>query len=324
MSRRGWALFIAMGLIWGIPYLLIKVAVEDLSPSTLVLARTGIGGLLLLPLAASRGLLRPVLPFWRPLLAYSVIEICLPWVLLGYAEQHLSSSLTGLLVAAVPLVGAVLVKVTGHEVMGSRRVVGLLVGFAGVAALVGFDVGTSSPGPVAAVGLVAIFYALGPLILARHLAHLPGLGVVTASLLVTAVIYIPFGVGQRPDHAPGGDTVLAVIALAVVCTAIAFLAFFELIAEVGPSRATVITYVNPAVALVLGVLVLDEHVTLATGAGFALILLGSVLATRRDAAPEVTGEPAAGPTPAPGRPASGSEPTALTTEDVAACPVPEP
>ena len=324
MSRRGWALFIAMGLIWGIPYLLIKVAVEDLSPSTLVLARTGIGGLLLLPLAASRGLLRPVLPLWRPLLAYSVIEICLPWVLLGYAEQHLSSSLTGLLVAAVPLVGAVLVKVTGHEVMGSRRVVGLLVGFAGVAALVGFDVGTSSPGPVAAVGLVAIFYALGPLILARHLAHLPGLGVVTASLLVTAVIYIPFGVGQRPDHAPGGDTVLAVIALAVVCTAIAFLAFFELIAEVGPSRATVITYVNPAVALVLGVLVLDEHVTLATGAGFALILLGSVLATRRDAAPEVTGEPAAGPTPAPGRPASGSEPTALTTEDVAACPVPEP
>ncbi|HEX5947516.1 MAG TPA: EamA family transporter [Acidimicrobiales bacterium] len=324
MSRRGWALFIAMGAIWGIPYLLIKVAVEDLSPSTLVLARTGLAGLLLLPLAASRGLLRPVLPFWRPLLAYSVIEICLPWVLLGYAEQHLSSSLTGLLVAAVPLVGAVLVKLTGHEVMGSRRVVGLLVGFAGVAALVGFDVGASSPGPVAAVGFVAIFYALGPLILARHLAHLPGLGVVTASLLVTAVIYIPFGLGQWPDHAPGGDTVLAVIALAVVCTAVAFLAFFELIAEVGPSRATVITYVNPAVALVLGVLVLDEHVTLATGAGFALILLGSVLATRRDVAPEVTGEPAAGPTPAPGRPESGSAPTAVTTEDVAACPVPEP
>ncbi len=314
MSRRGWVLFLAMGVIWGIPYLLIKVAVEDLSPATLVFARTGIGALLLLPLAVRRGLLRPVLPYWRPLLAYSVVEICLPWVLLGYAEQHLSSSLTGLLVAAVPLVGAVLVKATGHEVMGSRRVVGLLVGFAGVATLVGFDVGTSSPGPVAAVGLVAFFYALGPLILARHLAHLPGLGVVTASLLITAVIYIPFGVGQWPDHAPGGDTVLAVIALAVVCTAIAFLVFFELIAEVGPARSTVITYVNPAVALVLGVLVLDEHITVATGAGFALILLGSVLATRRDAPPAVVTEPAARP----------AEPDDIVAEDLAACPVPEP
>ncbi|MDD9370142.1 MAG: DMT family transporter [Acidimicrobiales bacterium] len=316
MSRRGWALFIAMGVIWGIPYLLIKVAVEDLSPSTLVLARTGLASLLLLPLAAGRGLLRPVLPYWRPLLAYSVVEICLPWVLVGYAEQHLSSSQTGLLVAAVPLVGAVLVKATGQEVMGSRRVVGLLVGFAGVAALVGFDVGTSSPGPVAAVGLVAFFYALGPLILSRHLAHLPSLGVVTASLLVTAVIYIPFGVGQWPDHAPGGDTVLAVIVLAVVCTAIAFLVFFELIAEVGPARSTVITYVNPAVALVLGVLVLDEHVTVATGAGFALILLGSVLATRREAPP--TEAPPADL--AHGRSAAAGE----TAEDLAACPVPEP
>jgi drug/metabolite transporter (DMT)-like permease len=320
MSRRGWVLFVAMGVIWGIPYLLIKVAVEDLSPATLVFARTGLGALLLLPLAAARGLLRPILPYWRPLLVYSVVEICLPWVLLGYAEQHLSSSLTGLLVAAVPLVGAVLVKLTGHEVLGSRRVVGLLVGFAGVATLVGFDVDASSPGPVAAVGLVAICYALGPLILSRHLAHLPSLGVVTASLLVTFVIYVPFGVAQWPDQAPGGDTVLAVIALAVVCTAFAFLVFFELIAEVGPSRSVVITYVNPAVALVLGALVLDERVTVATAAGFALILLGSVLATQREAQPVAAGDLAT----VSGRDGEGRAPTGETSEDLASCPVPEP
>src|SRR5918995_1758099 len=156
MSRRGWALFLALGIIWGTPYLLIKVAVEDLPPASLVLARTSLATLLLLPLAAARGLLRPLLPHWRPLVVYTLVEICAPWVLLGYAEQHLSSSLTGLLVAAVPLVGAVLVKVTGHEPMASRRVLGLLVGFAGVALLVGFDVGASSPGPVAALVLGAL------------------------------------------------------------------------------------------------------------------------------------------------------------------------
>jgi drug/metabolite transporter (DMT)-like permease len=317
MSRRGWALFVAMGIIWGVPYLLIKIAVEDLSPSALVLARTSLATLLLLPIAAVRGQLRPLLPRWRPLLVYTVVEICLPWILLGYAEQDLSSSLTGLLVAAVPLVGAVLVKVTGHEPMAPRRVLGLLVGFGGVAALVGFDVGSSSAPAVAAVGLVAIFYALGPLVLARHLADLPSLGVVAASLAITAVIYAPIGLLQLPDEAPGADTWFSVIGLAVLCTAVAFLVFFALIAEVGPSRATVITYVNPAVALFLGALVLDERVTLATGAGFALILLGSVLATSR----ERTAEPVPVVVRPDGGPVDGSD---VTTEDVAACPVPEP
>jgi drug/metabolite transporter (DMT)-like permease len=214
-------------------------------------------------------------------------------------------------------VGAVLVKVTGHEPMAPRRVLGLLVGFGGVAALVGFDVGSSSAPAVAAVGLVAVFYALGPLVLARHLADLPSLGVVAASLAITAVIYAPIGLLQLPDEAPGADTWWSVIGLAVLCTAVAFLVFFELIAEVGPSRATVITYVNPAVALVLGVLVLDERVTLATGAGFALILLGSVLATSR----ERTAEPVPVAVRPDGGPVDGSD---VTTEDVAACPVPEP
>jgi drug/metabolite transporter (DMT)-like permease len=321
MSRRGWALFIAMGVIWGIPYMLIKVAVEEMSPSSLVLARTTLATLLLLPLAAARGHLRPLVPYWRPLLVYTLIEICAPWILLGYAEQDLSSSLTGLLVAAVPLVGAVLVKVTGHEPMSPQRVVGLLVGFAGVAALVGFDVGASSMTAVGAVGLVSICYALGPLILARHLAELPSLGVVAASLLIAAVIYIPFGVGQWPAEAPSADAWWAVVGLAVVCTAVAFIVFFELIAEVGPARSTVITYINPAVALVLGAVVLDERITAATGVGFVLILAGSVLSTQRERAPE---EEASAPEREPiavGAPRSAGE---VTGEDVGNCAVPEP
>jgi drug/metabolite transporter (DMT)-like permease len=309
MSRRGWTLFAAMGVIWGIPYLLIKVAVEEVSPATLVFARTGLAALLLLPVAAARGLLRPLVPYWRPLVAYSVIELCIPWVLLGYAEQDLSSSLTGLLVAAVPLVSAALVKLTGHEHMGTRRLAGLLVGFSGVAALVGFDVEASSPWPVAAVGVVAVCYALGPLILARRLSHLPGLGVVAASLVITSTLYLPLAVAQWPDRTPGADTWLAIAGLGVVCTAVAFLVFFALIAEVGPARGTVFTYVNPAVALVLGAVVLDERVTVATGVGFGLILVGSVLATRREPAPAAEPE---------------RVPAGVATDDIAACPAPEP
>lgn len=325
MSRRGWFLFVAMGVIWGIPYLLIKVAVEDLSPASLVFARSALATLLLVPLAAARGMLRPLLPAWKPMLLYTFVEICIPWVLLGYAEQELSSSLTGLLVAAVPLVGAVIVKATGDDTLGTKRVTGLLIGFAGVAALVGFDVGASNAGAVAAVGGVAICYAIGPLILARTLADLPSLGVVAASLAITAVFYTPFGLAAWPDQAPSADTWLAITGLAVICTAVAFIVFFELIAEVGPARSTVITYVNPAVALALGAIVLDEQITATTSLGFALILIGSVLATGRDRAevPAAERVPVATTSGPDGHVsgATGSEPTA---GEVAACPVPEP
>ncbi len=293
MSRRGWVLFAAMGVIWGIPYLLIKVAVDELAPSTLVLARTVLAVTLLLPVAISRGRLPEVARAWRPLLAFAAIEIAVPWVLLGVAEQQLSSSLTGLLLAAVPLVAAVLAVVTrADDRLDGRRLLGLLIGFAGVAALVGFEVGGGDAGAVLAVATVAVCYAVGPLILSRWLSHLPGLGVITASLAVTAVVYLPVGLAQAPSSWPSRDVVLSVVGLAVICTAVAFLVFFALIAEVGPTRSTVITYVNPAVALLLGVTLLDEAFTVATAVGFALILAGSVLATRRSGAVEPVDRPA--------------------------------
>jgi drug/metabolite transporter (DMT)-like permease len=294
MSRRGWILFATMSVIWGIPYLMIKVAVEELAPPTLVLFRCGIATVLLLPIALFRDQIRPLVPRWKPLLLYTVVEICGPWLLLGFAEQRLSSSLTGLLIAGVPLVGALLARSgPDRERLGVRRLTGLLVGLAGVAALVGFEAGAGDVRAIVAVGLTVLGYALGPAILSRTLSDLPSLGVVAASLAIATVIYLPVGIVAAPGAWPSARVTLAVLGLAVICTAVAFLVFFQLIAEVGPARSTVITYVNPAVAVLLGVLILNEAFTLATAVGFVLILLGSVLATSR----KVPVEPVATLTP---------------------------
>jgi drug/metabolite transporter (DMT)-like permease len=286
MTRRGALLFVAMCVIWGIPYLLIKIAVEDMSPAVLVLGRTAIGAALLLPIAAARHELRPLLPYWRPILAFAAIEIALPWVLLGAAETRVSSSLTGLLVAAVPLVAVAIAAATGRgERFDVPKVVGLALGVLGVAAIVGINPEGVSPAPVAAIGLVAVCYAVGPAILERWLKEQPPFGVIAAALAVTAIVYAPIAAFDLPTARPSTQALASVVALAVVCTALAFVLFFELISEVGPVRATVITYVNPAVAAVLGVALLGETFTLGMGIGFVLVLAGSVLATRKGSAP---------------------------------------
>ena len=281
MTGRGWVLFASMCVLWGIPYLLIKVAVEDVSPAMLVLARTGIASLLLLPIAAARNELRQLLPHWRPLLAFAGIEIALPWVLLGSAETRISSSLTALLIAAVPLVGTGIALVTvPRERLTLDRGAGLVLGMAGVASIVGLGIEGASPVAIVQVLLVAVCYAVGPAILQRWLAELPPLGVIAASLGVSALVYLPITALAGPGSAPSFDALASIVVLAVLCTAIAFLVFFALITEIGPVRATVITYVNPAVAAVLGVVVLDEAFTVGMMVGFVLVLAGSILATR--------------------------------------------
>ena len=281
MTRRGWFLFSALCVIWGIPYLLIKVAVRDISPAALVFLRTTLGTLLLLPLVLRGAQLRPLLARWRPLVLYTVIEIAMPWFLLSDAERRLSSSFSGLLIAAVPLVGATIAAVSGgHERLDGRRVAGLLVGLAGVAALLGLDVRASDLGAVAKMAVVVLCYAVGPLIISRKLADIPSLPVVTASLALCAVGYAPLAFAQLPAALPPKEVIAAVVILGTVCTSLAFLVFFRLIAEVGPVRATVVTYVNPAVAVALGVTLLHEPFTVGTGVGFVLILTGSFLATR--------------------------------------------
>lgn len=290
MSRRGILLFAAMCVIWGIPYLMIRVAVRELAPVTLVFLRTGIAALLLLPFALWRGELRPLFAHWRALLVYTGIEVALPWFLLAKAETKLSSSLTGLLIAAVPLVGAVVAALTGErERQGTRRWLGLLVGVIGVAAIVGLDVGQVHVVPLLQIAAVTVCYAVGPIIFARYLGAAPALGVVVASLVLTAVVYAPLAGFRWPDSMPSAHVVESVLGLAIVCTALAFIIFFALIREVGPVRATVITYVNPAVAAVVGVLLLDETITVGMIVGFVLVLAGTVIATGRG--PEPVPEP---------------------------------
>jgi drug/metabolite transporter (DMT)-like permease len=280
MTQRGWLLFAALSLIWGIPYLLIKVAVTDVDPLVVAFGRTLIGALILLPIALHRRVLGPVFRRWKVLLVYTAIEISGPWLLLGHAEITLNSSTAGLLLAVVPMIAAIILTVMGHDRFDAKRVIGLLIGFAGVAFLVGLDIHFNDLTAVGLVMLVAVGYAVGPIIINRRLADLPPIGVVTASLIVATVFYAPFTALSGPVHMTT-DAAWSIAGLGVICTAAAFLVFFALIAEAGPARATVITYINPAVAITLGVLLLGEPFTAGMAIGFPLVILGSILATAR-------------------------------------------
>jgi drug/metabolite transporter (DMT)-like permease len=289
VTRRGWVLFIALGVVWGIPYLLIKIAVREITPASLVFLRTAIGAALLLPVVLRRGEARALLAHWKPIALFTFVEMAVPWLLLSHAERHVTSSFAGLFMASVPLVGAVLSRFTGrHERLGGRRLVGLGVGLLGVVALLGLDVGAGDLASVAALVVVAVGYAVGPVIVSRRLGDLPTLDVVAASLALCAVGYAPIGIAELPRSAPTLEATVAVAVLGVVCTALAFLLFFRLIAEIGPVRSTVITYVNPAVAVAAGVALLGEPFTIGTAVGFVLILAGSWLATGSAPRPPAT------------------------------------
>jgi drug/metabolite transporter (DMT)-like permease len=294
VSSRGWILFAAMSILWGTPYLMIKIAVEGVSVPVLVLARTAVGAAVLLPLAMSRDAWAPVLRHWRPVLVFAFFEVIVAWLLLSDAERHLTSSMTGLLIAASPIVAAVLDRFTGGERrLGVKRILGLGIGLAGVAVLAGPDLTGGSTWPVIEVLLVATCYAIAPLVAARYLADVPTLPMTAACLGVAALIYAAPAAATWPDEIPSTRVLLAIAGLAVICTAIAFIVFFALIREIGPARALVITYINPAVALAAGVIMLGEPLTPWIVAGLALVLAGSVLATRRsgDRAADVATEP---------------------------------
>jgi drug/metabolite transporter (DMT)-like permease len=283
MSRRAWTYFALVSVLWGVPYLLIKVAVDDgISPVFLAWARCAIGAALLLPFAWRAGALRGLAARWRWLLAFSVIEIVLPWPLIAAGEQRVSSSLAAILIAAVPLlVGLMAMRFDDSERPTGSRLLGMLIGLGGVIALLGIDVAGKPSELVGAlfILLAAVGYAAGPMIIKLKLADAHPLGPITASLGLSALILTPLAAGEIPASAPSTDAVLSVITLGVACSAIAFVCFFALIAEAGPSRASIITYVNPVIAVGLGVALLDEEIGAGAVAGLLLILAGSWLGT---------------------------------------------
>jgi drug/metabolite transporter (DMT)-like permease len=280
MSARGWVLFAAVSVIWGMPYLFIKIGVEELSPGFVAWSRVALAALVLLPLAIKTGALRGLPLRW--LVAFAAAEIAIPFPLIGFGEQRISSSLAAILIAALPLVVAFMALRFDHaERPTPTRLVGMLIGLGGVVALVGIDIGGRGNELLGAAAVLAatLGYAIGPLIVKRHLAGSDPLGPVTAAMAIASIMLLPFGIGDFPSEVPSGDVLAAIAVLGLVCSALAFLVFFRLIAEVGPGRATVITYVNPIVALALGVAVLGESVTAGAIAGLLLILAGSWLAT---------------------------------------------
>ena len=273
-----------MAVIWGIPYLLIRVAVAEVSPPVLVFVRTTIGAAVLLPIALVRVDLRPTVDRFGWVVAFAAVEIAGPWVLLGWAEQHVTSSIAGLLVAGVPLVGTVIAVLTGRDRhVSGTGLAGLLLGLVGVAAIAGTDLNAENVAAIGAIALVVVGYAVGPWILAHKLEGVPSLGVMAPSLALCSLVYLPIAAVGLPATMPSPAALASILILGVVCTALAFVLFGELISAVGPVRATVITYINPAVAAVLGVTILAEPFTPAMAVGFALVLSGSVLATRRPA-----------------------------------------
>ena len=273
----------SLSIIWGVPYLLIKVAVEDLHPAVIVALRCALGAVLLLPVVLARDGFGPLRGHWRWVAVFAVVEIAVPFLLLGFAEIRLSSSLTGLLVAMVPLMAALAARLLGLDVIDRRRGLGLAVGFAGVALLVGVDVRGGDLLAVLAVFGAAVGYSAGPIILATTLRGVPALPVIVAALGVATVVVAPWALLERPADPTAVDPLAwaSVVGLGVVASAAAFLVFFALVAEVGPARASVITYLNPVVALALGVTLLGEEITLGMVIGFPVVLVGSWLATAR-------------------------------------------
>lgn len=280
MSRKALLLFLALGVIWGVPYLLIRIAVADYHPVIVAFGRAAIGALVLLPFAMRGGGI--MAGFRKPgwLILFTLAEISGPWFLIGFAETRVTSSLAGLIIALTPIIAAILGVVLSRERLGAGRLIGLGLGLAGVVALLGFDEQPAGLWPVLALVASALGYAVGPIIVARKLADADDGAVVVASLILASAIYLPFVPAYWPARFPL-DASLAVLALAIICTALAFQLLFALISEVGASRATVIAYLNPAVAVLLGVAVLDEPFSMALLAGFALIVAGSYFATTR-------------------------------------------
>lgn len=280
MNRRAWLLFVLLSVLWGIPYFLIKIAIEDLSPLVVVAGRIAVAALVLIPMAALRGTLGTLRGRMRVVAVLAVLHIVVPFLLITYGETHISSSLTGLLIAIEPVAIALLLSRT--EPLTTGRIVGLILGFTGVAVLVGLDVSGDRLGLLGAgmVLVAAVSYALATILVQRRAADVPPEALAGGTTAISAVVLAPFALLALPERAVGAGAWASLGVLGVFCTAVAFLALYRLVGIAGSNRAGLVTYVNPVVAVLLGVALLDEHLGMSTVAGFALVAAGCWLATR--------------------------------------------
>lgn len=287
MSRKALWLFLGAGVAWGIPYFFIRIAVEDFSTYSIVLFRVLIGAAVLIPLALRSGALKLALQNWRWVLFFALLEMVGPWWLITEAERHISSGLTGLLIATVPFFAVVIASFLGDKsVWHPKTIFGLVLGFSGVVALVGIDSfqGLIDPVWVGAVILASMGYALAPAVISHKIGFVPTAGVISLSMVFVGLIYLVpalFAIPAELQAQPRIESWVSIAILGVICSAIAFVIFFALIKEVGSARATLITYLNTLVALLLGIVFLNEPITPGLLIGIPLVLVGSWFAGRR-------------------------------------------
>ena len=283
MSRRNWLLFLFVGFIWGIPYLLIKVAVEELSPPVIVFSRVAIGSLTLIPIAMRRGTLKPALKAWRYVIPYAIGEMVIPWFLITAAEVKMTSGLAGLLVATVPIWATIIASLHGDKtVWHHTRLLGIVIGFAGLILVVGIESfsGRQSIVAILMILIASIGYAWAVTMVTTKIPEVDPISINALAMLFTSIVYLPFVAINLPDQIPSAKVLTTILALGLFPTALAFILFFQLIAVIGAARGSLVTYLNTAFAVVLGVIVLNEPFTLGIALGLPLVLLGSYFAGR--------------------------------------------
>jgi len=292
MSRRGWALFALIGALWGVPYMFMKVAVAELSTPVIVFSRLAIGALLLIPLALYQGSLRSALPYWRYILFYAILEMVGPWFLITSSQRDLPSGVVALLVATVPIWATLFAHRTGDTTAAHKtRIFGIAIGLCGIALLVGIE-SLRDFGNIRAliqVLLASISYAWAVNMISRKAPGVSGIAINGIAMTFATLIYLPFAITHLPEERPSSHALFATIGLGVLCTAMAFWVFFRVLDEIGPARASLVVYPNTAVAVVLGIIVLREPLTLAIGIGLPMVLIGSYFASRKPEAAPIAG-----------------------------------
>ena len=287
MSRRNLILFLLAGFLWGIPYLFIRVAVDPetgFSPAIVVFIRVFIGALILIPISIYDKSLFAAIKGWKYIAVYALFEMVIPWILIGTAEQSITSGLAGLLVASVPIFSTIIASMYGDKsVWHPRRLFGMAIGFLGVFLLVGIESFTGSSDPIAIFMMLgaSVGYAYAVIYITRKMPGVSGVAINAIAMAITALFYSPALFLLWPDHKISLSATYSVIALGIFSTGIAFAVFFTVMAEIGPTRASLVTYMNTAFAVVLGVLILSEPLTIGIIVGLPLVLIGSYLASRK-------------------------------------------
>jgi len=286
MTRKHLSQFILIGFLWGVPYLFMRVAVREWDPSVVVFGRVVIGAAILFPIAIRRGVVRDTLRGFKWILAYAVFEMCGPWYLITHAETKINSGLAGLLVATVPIWSTIYSSLAGDKtVWHAKRLMGIVIGFIGLVLIVGIETisGSADAFSVFQTVLAAILYSTAMAIILKGMPHGDGVAINAIAMAITAIIFAPAALTNLPENMPSFSATASLIGLGVLSTGLAFMIYFNLVREIGQARGSLVTYLNTAFAVVLGVVFLNERLTIGMIAGLPLVLIGSYFASRKPA-----------------------------------------